>query len=103
MTTTTYDARAGVPPTEISSGDAPHGAYLLDSHIADDEDLPLPVRAIRVGADGDVTVKMAANPAQPVLDGNEITYTAVAGELLRGPIVRVLSTGTTATDLVGYV
>ncbi|WP_137389159.1 spike base protein, RCAP_Rcc01079 family [Rhodoligotrophos defluvii] len=89
--------------TSLSSGTAPIGAYVLDDHASDTVDLPVPVRAIRVGADGDFTVTHAASDVHEVINGNEITYTAVAGEVIRGPIVRLHATGLTATDLVGYV
>lgn len=86
-----------------SSGTAPLGAYVLDDYISDDNDLPVPVRAIRAGADGTLTVVTPESDIHPVISGVTIEYSVAAGEEIRGPIARVMSTGTTASDLVGYV
>jgi hypothetical protein len=51
-------------------------------------------RAIRVGGAGNVVIRDGA--------GTDVTYTCVAGEVLTFRPVRVLATGTTATNIVGW-
>jgi hypothetical protein len=60
----------------------------------DDADLAIIPRAIRVGGAGNVVIRDGA--------GTDVTYAVTAGEVLTFRPVRVLSTGTTATDLVGW-
>lgn len=61
---------------------------------SDDEDLPVPTRAIYVGAPGDVAVVM--------MGGETVTFPgAVAGTTLPIRVRRVLATGTTSGALVG--
>lgn len=69
-----------------------------DQHFAitpnDSADLAVIPRAIRVGGSGDIVLRDKG--------GVDVTYPAVAGEVLIFRAVRVLATGTTATNLVGW-
>lgn len=60
----------------------------------DNTDLAIRPRALRIGGAGNIAVVDAA--------GTEITYTVAAGEVLLFRAVRVKSTGTTATGIVGW-
>lgn len=51
-------------------------------------------RALYVGGDGDVSVKMQNNPTPVVLKG------VLAGSILPIAVASVMSTGTTATNIV---
>lgn len=59
----------------------------------DDTDLPVPIRAIRADGGGEITAVTGA--------GNERTFKIADGETRYIHIVRVLDTGTTATDIEG--
>lgn len=69
-----------------------------DRHFAvvpdDAADLAVVPRALRIGGAGDVVLRDAT--------GAEVTYAVTAGEVLAFRPVRVLATGTTATDIVGW-
>ncbi len=59
----------------------------------DGQDLACPTRAVYVGGDGDLRVRM--------LGGAEVTFAAVSGgSLLPLRVVRVFATGTNARNLV---
>lgn len=63
---------------------------------SDTAEFSTPPRALYVGGDGDLAIKM--------LVGDVVTLTSVAGgSILPIRVVRVLSTGTTATGIVGLV
>jgi hypothetical protein len=63
---------------------------------SDTVNLEKPIRALRVGAAGDVTFITS--------DGRTRTFpTAIAGEVIMCGMTRVLDTGTDATELFGYV
>jgi hypothetical protein len=57
-------------------------------------DLTIVPRALRIGGAGTLVLRDAT--------GEDVTYTCVAGEVLTFRPVRVLETGTTATDVVGW-
>ena len=69
-----------------------------DKHFAitpsDSADLAILPRALRIGVAGDVAVTD--------LEGVDVIYTCVAGELLLFRAVRVKATGTTATGIIGW-
>lgn len=69
--------------------------YSLTSFLSDTVDLPRSVRAISVGGAGNIVCTNAR--------GDSVTFTVVAGQILPVQTNRVLSTGTTATALVGLV
>ena len=78
-----------------------HSAGLIspaEHHFAvvpnDGADLPVRVRALRIGGAGTVVVRDAG--------GVDITYNCADGEVLDIRAVRVLATATTATDIVGW-
>lgn len=58
----------------------------------DDTDLAKATRALYVGVDGDVRVRMP--------DDSDVTFAALAGSILPVAVKRVLLTGTTATNIV---
>ena len=60
----------------------------------DSVDLAILPRALRIGTAGDVVVTD--------IDGDDVTYTCVAGELLLFRAVRIKATGTTATGIIGW-
>lgn len=62
----------------------------------DNTDFPKKTRAIYVGTTGDLAVVMA--------NGNTITFTDIAAGVFHPlQVIRVLSTGTTATGIIGMV
>lgn len=69
-----------------------------DHHFAitpdDATDLAIMPRVIRIGGAGALVVRDRA--------GQDVTYTVTAGEVLLFRPVRILATGTTATDIVGW-
>jgi len=69
----------------------------LDALVSDDADLPEPLRAIYVGATGNLRVLGAADDDPVTLIGVPTGATIVAC------VRRVLATGTTATSLVGMI
>lgn len=69
--------------------------YSLTSFLSDTVPLVRPVRAIAVGGAGNIVCKNAR--------GDSVTFTVVAGQILPIQTDHVLSTGTTATALVGLV
>lgn len=65
------------------------------SIVPDDQaDLAIQPRALRANGAGDIALRDG--------EGNTVTYTVNAGEVLAFRPVRVLATGTTATGLVGW-
>ena len=68
------------------------GGFLITP--SDDNDLPETANGIRVGGAGDVAIE--------TIQGDSLTLTVTAGESVYFKIRKVLSTGTTATALVGY-
>lgn len=60
----------------------------------DSQDLPVRPRALRVGGQGSLVVRD--------VDGTDVTYAVQAGEVLSLRAVRILATGTTASDIVGW-
>ena len=60
----------------------------------DAQDLPVRPRALRIGVAGTLVVRDVA--------GTDVTYTVDAGEVLSLRATRVLATGTTASDIVGW-
>lgn len=69
--------------------------YSLTSFLSDTVDLPRQVRAIAVGGAGNIVCVNAR--------GDSVTFTVVAGQILPIQTKQVLSTGTTASALVGLV
>ena len=71
--------------------------YAMSSYLSDTVDLPYnrQIRAIVVGGAGDVVCHN--------IHGTSVTFAAVAGQILPIQPKRVLSTGTTATGLVGLI
>ncbi|WP_420392666.1 spike base protein, RCAP_Rcc01079 family [Acuticoccus sp.] len=70
------------------------GAFAITP--SDSSDLPVPARALYVGGEGDVEVRM--------LDGSTVTFANVGtGSILPVSATRVLQSGTTATYLLGLV
>ena len=61
---------------------------------SDTQDLPIRPRAIRIGGEGIVVLRDKA--------GVDVSYAVVAGEALPVRCIRVLATGTTATNIVGW-
>ena len=53
------------------------------------------VRSLFIGASGDIVLEGA--------DGNTSTFTVQSGQILPCSPVRVLATGTTATNIVGLI
>ena len=68
-------------------------AYTISPH--DTNPLPQACRALRIGGAGDIVVVTRS--------GNQRTWTALAGETIECGVTKVLSTGTTATNILGYV
>lgn len=68
-------------------------AYMITPN--DSANLATPVRAIRVAVAGDVRILSAL--------GEDRTLTMLAGETLKCGALKVFSTGTTATGLLGYI
>ena len=60
----------------------------------DNNDLPAPTRALRVGAAGDLTVKLAGVPVRIRL------HSVPSGMVLPISVTRVYATGTTAGDML---
>ena len=60
----------------------------------DNNDLPAPTRALRVGAAGDLTVKLAGVPVRIRL------HSVPSGMVLPISVTRVYATGTTAGDIL---
>lgn len=69
--------------------------YALSSHLSDTIDLRKPIRAIVVGGAGNIVCHN--------INAESVTFTVVAGQILPIQPKRILSTGTTATGLVGLV
>lgn len=69
--------------------------YSLTTFLSDTVDLPRQVRAIAVGGAGNIVCVNAR--------GDSVTFTVVAGQILPIQTKQVLSTGTTASALVGLV
>ncbi len=69
-----------------------------DLHVSitpsDSTDIANRPRALRFNGAGDVVIRDRA--------GTDITYTVTAGEVMPFRGVRILSTGTTATGIVGW-
>lgn len=85
------DRYAGVGGRD--SVDAPASSAFVITK-SDDTVFSQPTRAVWVGGTGDLAVKM--------VDETTLTFTAVpAGVLLPIRVQKVLSTGTTATNIVG--
>lgn len=64
--------------------------------VSDSDDLPEAARALYVGGAGDITMT--------ALDGSVLTFASLAaGTLLPVSCIRVWSTGTSATSIVGLV
>lgn len=64
----------------------------------DETTLPYTTRAIYIGGDGDLALRLVDDPP----DEHRIWRNVVAGSELNVQAVAVLETGTTATDLIGY-
>jgi hypothetical protein len=63
---------------------------------SDSKNLDRPLRGLYVGGAGDISVQTT--------DDRAVVFKAVAvGPLDTGPVKRINSTGTTATDIVGFV
>lgn len=58
-------------------------------------DIPIRPRALRIGGNGNIAIRDEV--------GTDITYAVLAGDILPFSPVRVLSTGTTATPIYGWV
>lgn len=70
--------------------------YTLDAHFSDTTELPRKCRSIRVGVGG---ILIAVNVA-----GVSVTFSNVAnGETIPAEFTKILSTGTTCTDVIGYI
>lgn len=68
----------------------------LDGLKSDTVDLDVPVRTIYVGGAGNIVLQD--------LQGNQVTFTAPpVGSQLNVCAKRILTTGTTATNLIGYL
>jgi len=81
-------------PQALADQTAPPGGHLAVTP-SDVNMLYPPLREIRVGAAGDVKLRLAGS-------ANEVVYKdCYVGEYISGRIAQVLSTGTTATDIVG--
>lgn len=69
-----------------------------DSHIEitpnDDTDIDPNIRALKIGIEGDIVIRDK--------NGVDVTYTVVAGEIIPFAAKRVLATGTTAQNIVGW-
>lgn len=76
--------------TRLDSPAAHHFAIIP----SDTDDLPIRPRAIRVGEGGTLVLRDALQ--------TEISYTVMAGEVLVFRALRVMATGTTATNIVGW-
>jgi hypothetical protein len=85
---------ANLPKSQVDPADRHFPITPDDDDDIKHEGIYIVPRAIRVGGAGDVVIRDGA--------GTEVTYTCVAGELLTFRPVRILATGTTATDLVGW-
>ena len=68
-------------------------AYMITP--SDSANLPTQCRAIRVGVAGDVHVLTRI--------GQDRTLTLLDGEVFTCGVLKVFATGTTATDLLGYI
>lgn len=79
--------------SNASSGPAVDGIAITPSDI---DELPVPVRAIYVGGEGDITLVTVM--------GTELTFTSVAaGTWIPVMTKQVLDVGTDATALVGLI
>lgn len=69
-----------------------------DRHFAiqpdDSADLAIMPRAVRIGGAGTLAMRDRG--------GNDVTYMVTAGEVLVFRPLRILASGTTATDIVGW-
>jgi len=69
-----------------------------DSHVAitpnDNTDIDINVRSLKIGSGGNIAIRDE--------NGVDITYPVVSGEVFPFAPKRVLSTGTTATNIVGW-
>lgn len=81
-----------------SAGQPLNSDLPADRHFAitpnDSTDLTITPRVIRIGGSGDIAIRDIA--------GVDITYAVSDGEVIPIRAVRVLSTGTTATGIVGW-
>lgn len=74
----------------------PRATIDVDAEKHDDDPLSSPIRALRVGAGGDVTVRYTD-------DAVDRTFTLADGEYLQGIITHVRDTGTDATGVIGFI
>ena len=83
-----------MPPFAITSTSPANSLFSITPN--DSTDLPALARQIYVGTGGNVAVKDS--------EGNTVTHKNVPSGCYLAPffVVRVLATGTTATDLIGY-
>jgi hypothetical protein len=85
------------PYSAFASGPQAPALYMIAITPSDSDDLSIAIRQIYIGVGGNVTVVDTA--------GNTVTHINVAQGGYIGPfsVARVKATGTTATNLVGYV